>query len=205
MAAIIMAVNKNRKQGVDPRVTSSETFVTSTFIMRSLSDPTKAEDKMAKFQRLVREKLVYRKLKMNRFRLAERLNFESATVLGLFRFFNQLCVFALFVAALSFSSNQEAKRGILTTLDGEFEFDTISDVSRRDEFRSETMSGLSAKSKEFFVLSNKYFDDKGQGSTQLIGAIRDFTGPMLSAPIALPALEFSFTAWVKIVPKYVQG
>ena len=72
-------------------------------------------------------------------------------------------------------------------------------------FVKESMVGLSEKSKEFFILSNKYFDDQGIGTTQLIRDITTFGRPKLSTPIGLHVLEFSFTSWVKIVPQFVEG
>jgi len=206
MAAIIMGVNKGRKAGLKQESYKERRDDIGEHVSEH-NDPTAkgTEEPVARFQRFIRENVLYKRKRLHRVNLAERLHFESATTLGLLRFFNQLMVFALFVAALSFSSDQEVKRGILTTLDNEFDFEGISDVARRDQFVSESMAGISEKSKEFFILSNKYFDDQGIGSTQLIRDITTFSGPKLSTPVQLAVLEFSFTAWVKVVPQFVEG
>eukprot|EP00961_Rhodomonas_salina_P241980 3268960-Rhodomonas_salina.2 len=131
MAAIVMTVSKahgeKKQKGPAPKPDmnmSNEDHL--------IDDPTTTENNLARIQRLVREKIFYKNKRLHRLNLAERLNFECATSMGLLRFFNQLMVFGLFVAALSFSSNQEVKRGILSTLTNEFDFEGMSEVSRRD-------------------------------------------------------------------------
>eukprot|EP00961_Rhodomonas_salina_P126879 1710158-Rhodomonas_salina.1 len=132
MAAIILGVNKRSFKGESFRSQGGKSckWKNDVFEEREAvnADPTRAyEEPMARFQRKIRENCLYKNKRLHRVNLAERLQFESTTTLGLLRFLNQLMVFALFVAALSFSSDQGVTRGILSTLDNEFDFEGISD------------------------------------------------------------------------------
>eukprot|EP00961_Rhodomonas_salina_P155103 2089408-Rhodomonas_salina.1 len=126
MAAIVMTVNKNRSGAKKPEASAKWTVEEPKEAL--IDDPTRQhEEPVARFQRWIREKYFYKNKRLHRLNLAERLNFEHTTVFGLLRFFNQLMVFGLFVAALSFSSDQEVMRGILSTLTNEFDFEGMSE------------------------------------------------------------------------------
>ena len=154
-------------------------------------------------QRLYRSRL-YRE-RLHRRNLADRLLFESAMVRGTFRLINQALIFWLMVAAALMGGNVEVRRGIYTNFQDAFRLKQLRDIESRLGF-VEALPALSQKSKDFFLLSSRYFDTEEAGFVQLLGPLQTFSVPKhLSVDITIQAQSLSFTAWVRTSPLFVKG
>ena len=82
------------------------------------------------------------------------------------------------------------------------------EIKSRDAF-AEVLSSLSESSKKYFSLSraSHYFDTKGKGDAQLIGALKLFTSPEVMGDIDLKILAptISFTTWIKTSAQFSGG
>lgn len=164
------------------------------------------EDKTAvqKFQRVVR-RVIYNQ-RLHREHLAERLTFEHKIVFGTLRLFSQIILFTLLIEGMRISSNQTSKRGIFKNLQEAFDFDALENTVIRAEFLDVHLPAIAAKSKDFFILSSKYFDAEDAGYVQLLGKMHSFSKPIPSVALELGGLqEFSFTAWVRAGREFNAG
>jgi hypothetical protein len=163
------------------------------------------EDCARIIQKKCRERLHKRRLHCKN--LADRLIFESDLMIGTARLFKQILVFGLLIGALNISSNEQVKRGIYIDLDNSFDFSSLQAVTSRDEFISTWIPAISASSKKYFIRSSTYFDSGGAGSVELhTGTVLFSEAKLLGGlelSVQLPC--FSFTAWVQMVPEFVQG
>jgi hypothetical protein len=156
-------------------------------------------------QKKFRERLHKRRLNCKN--LADRLIFESDLMIGTVRLFKQILVFGLLIGALNISSNEQVKRGIYIELDNSFDFDGLQAVLSRDEFISTWVPAISASSKKYFIRSSTYFDSGGAGAVELHTGTALFTESKLlgGLELSIQLPSFSFTAWVQMVPEFVQG
>jgi hypothetical protein len=156
-------------------------------------------------QKKFRERLHKRRLHCKN--LADRLIFESDLMIGTARLFKQILVFGLLIGALNISSNEQVKRGIYIDLDNSFDFDGLQSVLSRDEFISVWVPAISASSKKYFIRSSTYFDSGGAGSVELHTGTALFTEAKLlgGLELSIQLPSFSFTAWVQMVPEFIQG
>jgi hypothetical protein len=194
--------------GSIPRTSSVKKI--AALLARSVTRKNKSlelvfDDKAILIQRKFREH--YYKRRFHRKNLADRLIFESDLMVGSVRLFKQLLVFGLLIASLNVSSNEQAKRGIYTDIDHSFDFDGLRQVNSRDDFISSWVPSIAASSKKYFTRSSAYFDAGGAGTVELHARTEIFSesvllgGLMLS--IHLPS--FSTTAWVQLVPEFLEG
>jgi hypothetical protein len=104
------------------------------------------------------------------------------------------------------SGDPGVKRGIYKNLADSFDFDSLNGLSDRGVFINEKVPMISAKAKDFFILSSGYFVPEG-GSVSLVSSAKTFPVPKLLAGmelnIQLP--EFSFTTLIKTNPQFVSG
>lgn len=114
-------------------------------------------------------------------------------------------VFALLVLALRLSSDEVTKRGIFSDLGNAFDFSGLNDIQSREEFVTHGLPSLSAKSKEYFTLSSRYFQPDGMGSMMLLRDISLLTTPKPGPRVTLSTPSFSFSAWVRTRPQFSSG
>ena len=144
--------------------------------------------------------------RLHRKNLADRLLFESSMLRGTFRLVNQALIFGLMVMAALLGSDVTVKRGIFNNLKDAFRLDDVTSIRNRAEF-VDALTQISQQSKEFFILSSKYFDTEEAGFVQLMGPLQAFSSPKLLGGIDLSinAPKVSFTTWVKTEPLFVKG
>ena len=160
-----------------------------------------------KVQRAYRKRLYDRSgTRLHRRNLADRLLFESSMLRGTFRLVNQALIFGLMVMAALLGSDVGVKRGIFNNLKDAFALEDVIEIKNRPEF-VDALSQISQQSKEYFILSSKYFDTEEAGFVQLLGPLQTFSSPKLLGGIDLSinAPQISFTTWVKTEPLFVKG
>ena len=106
--------------------------------------------------------------------LSERLLLENHIVHGTFRLVNQLIIFAFLLVAISFGSDPSVKRGVYNEMADAFGFDKIMSTKLRSQVYEE-LRQLSDTSKDYMLLSNRYFDSGKHGPLTLLGPIRSFS------------------------------
>ena len=128
-------------------------------------------------------------------------------MVGSVRLFKQLLVFGLLIGSLNISSNEHAKRGLYTDLDDSFDFEGLLQVESRDEFISRWVPSIAASSKKYFPRSSAYFDAAGAGTVELHTGTALFSESVLLGGLVLSIHlpSFSATAWVQLVPEFIQG
>jgi hypothetical protein len=130
---------------------------------------------------------------------------EAQILRGTFRFFNQIVILALMLAALGLSTNPAVRLGVRENFRASFALDDLVRVTRRDEFESR-LKKLASVSKDFFPLSSRHFYNHDMGDMELIGRPRTFEGPILLSRTDVACLAtFSFTVWVNAVPQFTSG
>jgi hypothetical protein len=132
--------------------------------------------------------------------------FESAMLRGTFRLVNQALIFGLMVMAALLGSDVGVKRGIFKNLKDSFALEDVIEIKNRPEF-VEALLQISQKSKNYFILSSKYFNTEEAGFVQLLGPLQSFSSPKLLGGIDLSinTPQISFTAWVQTEPLFVKG
>ena len=158
-------------------------------------------------QRAYRQHLYHRNGgRLHRRNLADRLLFESSMLRGTFRLVNQALIFGLMVMAALLGSDVSVKRGIFNNLKDAFQLEDVTGIKNRPDF-VDALAQISSQSKDFFILSSKYFDTEEAGFVQLLGPLKSFSAPKLLGGIDLSinAPTVSFTAWVKTEPLFVKG
>lgn len=144
-------------------------------------------------------------VKLHRKNLVDRVVFERSLLIGAFRLMTQGLIFMLLISALYLAGDSQTKKGIFDNLHSHFDFDYLETTSDTKDFGI-AMKFIAEQSKEFFVLSSKYWRPDG-GSVELLGPMTTFNAPQvigkLDLSIQIPS--FSFTAWVGIGPQFVRG
>jgi hypothetical protein len=171
------------------------------------SESDEKEDRESRVRR--RYTLLVKKIfhPMNRKNLVDRLIFEEDLRSGFFLLLRHLLVFVFIMETLNISKNVKAMRGIYIDLDNSFEFDDLRSISSRDDFISNWIPALSESSKKYFVRGSRYFDTGGAGSVQLHSGTVQFSEPVSLGgfSVSIQLQSFSFTAWVQLVPEFVEG
>jgi hypothetical protein len=137
--------------------------------------------------------------RLHRYNLSDRLLFESSMMRGVFRLVNQSLIFCLMVVAALLGSNPAVKRGVYQDLVSSFNLNALPDIKSRTEFQMEWLPKISRKSKDYFILSSKYFHDGGRGNILLLGPMTIFSTPLLVGDmiITIEAPQVSFCVWAK--------
>jgi hypothetical protein len=138
--------------------------------------------------------------------LSERLLLENHIVHGTFRLLNQLMVFSFLLVAISFGSDPSIKRGVYNELADAFSFQEIRQTKLRGHIYDD-LKLLSDTSKDYMLLSNRYFDSGEHGPVTLLGPLRSFaTSQVLGGvDLSIEVSHFSFSAWVRSTPQFVRG
>ena len=138
--------------------------------------------------------------------LSERLLLENHIVRGTFRLLNQLMIFSLLLVAISFGSDPSIKRGVYNELADAFSFREMTKTKLRGQIYDE-LRLLSDTSKNYMLLSNRYFTSGKHGPVTLLGPLRSFaTSQVLGGvDLSIEVPSFSFTAWVRSTPQFVRG
>jgi hypothetical protein len=87
-----------------------------------------------------------------------------------------------------------------------FDFEGLYQINSREAF-VERLPMLSQASKNFFVLSSRYFDTKTHGDVQLVGDLVFFSKPvqMGGFDLSIQTPSFSFTCWIKTTRTFGGG
>ena len=117
----------SEEEGVKLRVLADRYFCDVRHELRSMRKLPLEEQQLRAaivLQKKFRGKILVPQ-RLHRRHLVERLEFESRLISGTWRLVNQIVVFALLMAALNQSADQQTKRGIQLDLDGAFDFQEI--------------------------------------------------------------------------------
>lgn len=168
------------------------------------------EANVARMQETIRDNLLYRRYRLNRSNLAQRLKFEYTIVVGTLRLVVLILVFWLFYISLVGSADIGAQRGIYQTMDRVFHFGKLEGVRNRVQFVSESLPAISEGSKDFFLLSSRYFQPsdemrRGSASVQFVGDVMKFSKDKTGPDFTLRVPEYSFTGWVKLKSFFRKG
>jgi len=94
----------------------------------------------------------------------------------------QAIIFGLMVLAALLGSDVEVKRGIYSNLMDAFKIEDLIGIKSRGEF-VESLAEISKQSKQFFILSNKYFDTvRARGRGQPSGVVNTPANYILTIP-----------------------
>lgn len=157
-----------------------------------------------RLQRLVRAKVTCTS-RFSRDKLAERLLFEGATLIGTARLVNQLFVFVLFVLALRLSSDETFKFGIFKNMQVDFNITQLKNTATREDFVQKALPLIANKSKQFSLFSSQYFDTGGLGSLELNRETTSFRDPVPGPVVQLRTQGFSMTAWIQTSRRFIGG
>ena len=118
----------------------------------------------------------------------------------------QAFIFGLMVLAALLGSDVEVKRGIYSNLIDAFKIEDLIAMKSRGEF-VEALADISQQSKQFFILSNKYFDTEESGFVQMLGPLQAYSSPKLlgGVDLTINVPSISFTTWVKTEALFVKG
>lgn len=78
-----------------------------------------------------------------------------------------------------------------------FDFEGLQSIKSRANFIEEGLPSISAASRDFFLLSSKYFDVRGAGDQLILRDLISFSKPTAAGQLELSGPQFSFTAWVR--------
>ena len=84
------------------------------------------------------------------------------------------------IAAALLGSSPEVKRGIYNNIVDAFQLKDLNEISSRADFM-DALPAIAARSKDFFLLSSKYFDTESGGYVQVFS-----THPTMSLTLAQP-------------------
>ncbi len=210
MVARIMLKRITSRRGTD-----TSDIRTSNRSKRKIDDELEDDDDeteqrvLKNYARLVRKfyKPTEKIARLHRKNLIDRLVFEEDLRFGILRLLTHILIFVFIMETLHISKNVKAMRGIYAELDDSFHFDGLKNVASRDDFISNWIPELSARSKKYFIRGSKYFDTGGAGSVQLNSKTILFSEPksLGGLSISIHLRSFSFTAWVRLVPEFVDG